>query len=533
MLSKFPPAFNRATHVGAPVIAETVVTGTVIDITQPLSAKTITADTSCTFSGTTTGAEFRTVFRNTDVADHTVTLPSAYSEARGANITEYLVPAGESLTLGFRREASQWVVYGDPVSDAPPEMEDADVTAGTGTTPKTPSAAQLKLAVETHGVVIPNGFYGLWETANIGSLPAGFFAADGTEGTQNLTAAAPANMTYVKRTPGLAPTIVSATVLASGTTLEIVFSKAVTGDGAGFALNMSGGAATLSAPSGSGTATWQWTISRTVINTETGTFDYSAAVGNMAAVNNSMDLADVTAGAVTNNSTQVALDLLSNLVSYWSMEGAAGAGETDQHGAYDLTHNNISQDIQSVAGIISNGRSNPSNSGFFSLADIADFRPGSSPFFMTLWARVNNLSQATFPGIFSKAATDSTVEWSLLWGNTNKEPILSVSANGSTKTEIGGGTNSFPDTSTWIFIAAGWDGTDIKLSINGGAFITAAFAGPIYNGSAAVKILGRNTSTVAWSGRVDEVAFWKGRALTLSEVQAIYNGGAGLPYSSW
>ena len=40
-------------------------------------------------------------------------------------------------------------------------------------------------------------------------------------------------------------------------------------------------------------------------------------------------------------------------------------------------------------------------------------------------------------------------------------------------------------------------------------------------------------SLPAFVGVLDEVAFWKGRALTLTEVQEIYNAGAGKAYSTW
>jgi hypothetical protein len=37
-----------------------------------------------------------------------------------------------------------------------------------------------------------------------------------------------------------------------------------------------------------------------------------------------------------------------------------------------------------------------------------------------------------------------------------------------------------------------------------------------------------------WNGQIDEVAIWIGRNdLTISEVQQLYNNGAGLPFSSF
>jgi hypothetical protein len=39
-------------------------------------------------------------------------------------------------------------------------------------------------------------------------------------------------------------------------------------------------------------------------------------------------------------------------------------------------------------------------------------------------------------------------------------------------------------------------------------------------------------ATGAFSGMLDEIGFWK-RKLTAAEITALYNGGAGLPFSSF
>jgi len=75
-----------------------------------------------------------------------------------------------------------------------------------------------------------------------------------------------------------APTLVSAEVLVDGLTFEIVFSEAVTigagGDG-GFTIDTDGAAVTLAYASGDGTDTLVYTLSRTVLSTETfSAFDY-------------------------------------------------------------------------------------------------------------------------------------------------------------------------------------------------------------------------------------------------------------------
>ena len=52
----------------------------------------------------------------------------------------------------------------------------------------------------------------------------------------------------------------------------------------------------------------------------------------------------------------------------------------------------------------------------------------------------------------------------------------------------------------------------IKISVNGGPYVRSQ----------------------PWNGQIDEVPIWIGRNdLTISEVQQLYNNGAGLPFSSF
>ena len=77
--------------------------------------------------------------------------------------------------------------------------------------------------------------------------------------------------------------------------------------------------------------------------------------------------------------------------------------------------------------------------------------------------------------------------------------------------------------------------TNIKISVNGGAYVTTPFAGPVNpNGNIHFTIGLEIGSGGGWLGQIDEVAVWIGRNdLTISEVQQLYNNGAGLPFSSF
>jgi hypothetical protein len=104
------------------------------------------------------------------------------------------------------------------------------------------------------------------------------------------------------------PTVTSATIPTGGTTLVLAMSEPCTigaGGGAGLAITMSGGAATVGSVSGTNTSSFTATLSRTVYQNETGTFSYLQPTHGIADVAGN-DLATIASAAVTNSSTQTA-----------------------------------------------------------------------------------------------------------------------------------------------------------------------------------------------------------------------------------
>lgn len=223
-------------------------------------------------------------------------------------------------------------------------------------------------------------------------------------------------------------------------------------------------------------------------------------------------------------------DFLTNLVGYYELNESANADAVDASGN-GKTMTDFGS-VGSVSGVISTARSFPGTGGnYLRRNSDSSFQPGASSFSITLWAKPASLTQGTFPTIVGYAKT-LNIEWMVNFYDGNAAPYFSVSANGVTEVQAVAATNSFPNTSTWVFIACTWDGTNIKISVNGGSFVTAAFAGPVFSGTSDFE-MGTRGAAGLWNGAIDEVAFWKGRSLTLAEVQQIYNAGAGLPFSSF
>ena len=101
-----------------------------------------------------------------------------------------------------------------------------------------------------------------------------------------------------------APTLSSATIASSGDTISFVFDESVTfgaGGNGGFAVTMSGGAATLTYSSGDGTDTLTYSISRTVAYNETGTLAYTQP-GDGVEDSSGNDLVTFSGTSITNNS---------------------------------------------------------------------------------------------------------------------------------------------------------------------------------------------------------------------------------------
>ena len=83
-------------------------------------------------------------------------------------------------------------------------------------------------------------------------------------------------------------------------------------------------------------------------------------------------------------------------------------------------------------------------------------------------------------------------------------------------------------TGTWYWVCCYHDGTNdlIGISINGGAYDTAAHSTGVYNGTAALQI-GRNEGNQPWNGDIGPTGIWGGKILTAAENTAIYGAGVG------
>jgi len=129
-------------------------------------------------------------------------------------------------------------------------------------------------------------------------------------------------------------------------------------------------------------------------------------------------------------------------------------------------------------------------------------------------------------------SSQSAIDWALQIKGTSDIPTFSIRV-GSTSYEVD--WSGAISVGTWYFLAAYYsdDDDEIGISLNGGAFLTAATAGIINTGGNSFRF-GRASWTDDWGGfydgSLDEWGYWKDRLLTQADVGFLYNSDNGRAY---
>lgn len=110
------PSFTGVeTHAGTDLLTANALSALAIDVARKLNTKTISADSTFTFSATpATGQRFGLYLKNSDTAAHTVTIPSSFSVALQANRTSFVLAASGQECLVWRYDGAYYVLEGDP-----------------------------------------------------------------------------------------------------------------------------------------------------------------------------------------------------------------------------------------------------------------------------------------------------------------------------------------------------------------------------------------------------------------------------------
>jgi uncharacterized delta-60 repeat protein len=197
----------------------------------------------------------------------------------------------------------------------------------------------------------------------------------------------------------------------------------------------------------------------------------------------------------------------SGLVSWWKAENNANDAEGVNNGTFE--------NYESYApGVVGNAFS-CQDYGYISVPDSSSLKP--STITVEAWAYPQNLE---YGQVLVAKSTDSS--WSDGYGlvtygqDSSYNPLINFFIN-DTSHAASVSTASLP-TNTWSFVVGTYDGSNIKLYLNGSLVSTTPYSTPI-NQSTAPLTIGGDSNWDLWYGYVDEVRVYD-RALTQAEIQA-------------
>ncbi len=169
------PVFSGIeTHAGASVFTANAMAALAVDVTRALNTKTISADSTLTFSGTPASANtlFTLALTNSDTNPHTINIPSSYSVLRQGAITNFVMPASSQYWLTWRYDGTNYQLFGEPASDG----FLAEQTIASATTTDIGGLSSNNIAIS-----------GTTTITNFGTAPAGVFRQGRFTGSLTLT----------------------------------------------------------------------------------------------------------------------------------------------------------------------------------------------------------------------------------------------------------------------------------------------------------------------------------------------------------
>ena len=229
--------------------------------------------------------------------------------------------------------------------------------------------------------------------------------------------------------------------------------------------------------------------------------------------------------------------IIDNLVSYWKLDEASGDA-IDAHGDNDGTTTGVTY---SDTGIINTGLGFGGDGDRITISDVAELRPGTGAWSISLWFKAADASQASV--LYGKWNTNDPYNQYIIWIGS---PTSGWSVDSSKRmgyVEI----DAYPtqaqfwrsdddvvdgnyhhivwtrDTSGNITLYVDGDSADITQTLDKGT--------PPYDidNTEDVTIGALNSAASPFTGQVDEIGVWN-RELTSGEVTALYNSGDGFAY---
>jgi hypothetical protein len=288
-----------------------------------------------------------------------------------------------------------------------------------------------------------------------------------------------------------------------------------------FTVTLSGaaiGTVTVTPSAGVGVGTFTPTSVNLTTGSPSNTFTYTppSAGTKTISVTNTGGLADP---APLTYTVADVTHLLNTLISYWKLDEASGTRNDSQ----GTNHLSDSGSVPSFAGKINNAASFTGPGQSLTIASNASLQV-TSDFTFSAWVNLSSLGSG-FQCIVGKTA-GGAADYLMLYDPASLGLLFQAGGVNATSGLLGA-------TSTWYHIVGWFDSTDNKarVRINDTTTFVSSTAGTLTQSAGAFGI-GGVTGIPDVLGLIDEVGFWK-RKLTAQEITALYNGGAGLPYSSF
>jgi len=200
--------------------------------------------------------------------------------------------------------------------------------------------------------------------------------------------------------------------------------------------------------------------------------------------------------------------LLTNLVAYWRLDEASGV-RYDAHASYDLTETNTVGSTTGLRG--SAAQFVAAQMEYLSYPPGSTLALGDENVTIAAWLRLNSAGAQPVirqAGVFALDVTSSSaIQFSYGGYTVTSAPVL---------------------TGTWYHVVARHDSVNdtLHLTLNSTSTTTASSGSVVSNTNA--LYIGTDTMNYL-NGALDEVGIWR-RVLSASEIDTLYNDGAGISY---
>jgi hypothetical protein len=217
------------------------------------------------------------------------------------------------------------------------------------------------------------------------------------------------------------------------------------------------------------------------------------------------------------------------VISYWKMDEAAAGARADSTGTNNLT--DLNGNVSSATGKINAGALFGGNGSLYIASNSSVQVTGDFTF--SAWVRVD-AQPANLSGIIAKYGGGAGLQDYLLGYQSaagGGAGFLFGLPDGGTSFALVGAT--VPN-GQWHHLVGWFDSSDGKarLRVDDATTYVSSASGVTTQSGSSLTIGSTDAGAYPLTGIVDEVGFWK-RKLTSAEITALYNGGSGLPLSSF